>query len=417
MKISVLIPTRDRLELLRSAVDSVLRLDDEDCEVVISDNASSQDVGPLVEALADPRVVLVRTTHALAVTDNWNNALAHSSGDYVIMLGDDDALLGTYFARARALIAEFDEPQVIYHNALVYAYPGVVPDAPAGYLRSEGYADFLRDAHEPFVLDPVRASAMALAATRFRVRYGFNMQFVTVRRSAIEDLSRDGPFFRSPFPDYYAMNHLFLRAQRIVVDPHPTVVIGVSPRSYGFFHNNEQEQAGRSFLQGDGEGTDAFDRSEPLLPGTNINDGWLEAMRSLHQELGSPPELRPAYARYRRLQIAYMYNGRYLRRSITSAELATLRPFTTWWERALYAAIFRSLGRLARISAGRSRGVTASLLQLAERQFPAWDPVRDEATYANIDEVVARVDPDAEPLRWQQPRRPGVRSAIVRRLG
>ena len=85
-----------------------------------------------VESLHDTRVVYVRTTRPLAVTDNGNNALEHSSGDYVIMLGDDDALLSTYFSRTRRLIAEFDQPQVIYHNALVYAYPGVVPDEPDG---------------------------------------------------------------------------------------------------------------------------------------------------------------------------------------------------------------------------------------------------------------------------------------------
>ena len=58
-----------------------------------------------------------------------------------------------------------------------------------------------------------------------------------------------GPFFRSPFPDYYAMNHLFLRARSIVVDPHPTVVIGVSPRSYGFFPQQQpgDRRTARSF--------------------------------------------------------------------------------------------------------------------------------------------------------------------------
>ncbi len=285
MKISVLIPTRDRLTLLRSAVDSVLRLDDEDCELVISDNASSENVAEYVESLSDPRVVYTGTNHPLAVTENWNNALEHSSGDYVIMLGDDDALLSTYFSRTRKLIAEFDRPQVVYHNALVYAYPGVVPDEPDGYLRSEGYADFLLDARHPFRLERERATSMAHAAMSFRVRYGFNMQFVTVERGMVQELTRNGSFYRSPFPDYYAMNHLFLRARSIVVDPHPMVVIGVSPRSYGFFHNNQQETAGRSLLEG---GDDAAlpdpSAAAPLLPGTNINDGWLGAMRELHLE-------------------------------------------------------------------------------------------------------------------------------------
>lgn len=417
MKISVLIPTRDRLTLLRRAVDSVLRLDDEDCELVISDNASSENVAEYVESLQDPRVVCVRTTHPLAVTENWNNALEHSSGDYMIMLGDDDALLQTYFSRTRRLIAEFVQPQVIYHNALVYAYPGVVPEEPGGYLRSEGYADFLREAREPFRLERERAASMANSAMGFRVRYGFNMQFVTIARELIDELSRNGPFYRSPFPDYYAMNHTFLRARSIVVDPHPLVVIGVSPRSYGFFHNNRQETAGRSFLQGEDSHDGSASPTEPLLPGTNINDGWLASMRELHHELGSPASPRPDYGRYRMLQIAYVYEGHHLRGSIDTGELAELRRHMTRRERVFYDAAFSLLGLLQRIVPQSARAAIPSALLLAQRQFPAWDPIRDETSYEDIGAVVEQVDPSKDPLRWQRSRRPGLRGALVRRLG
>jgi hypothetical protein len=417
MKISVLIPTRDRLALLRSAVDSVLRLDDADCELVISDNASSENVAEYVESLRDPRVVYARTTRPLAVTDNWNNALEHSSGDYVIMLGDDDALLSTYFSRTRRLIAEFDRPQVVYHNALVYAYPGVVPDEPEGYLRSEGYADFLRNARHPFRLERKRATSMAHAAMGFRVRYGFNMQFVTIERGLVDMLSSNGHFFRSPFPDYYAMNHLFLRARSIVVDPHPMVVIGVSPRSYGFFHNNHQETAGRSLLEGEDDAALPDPSAAPLLPGTNINDGWLGAMRELHLELGSPESPQPDYPRYRMLQIAYLYDGHFLRGSIDSSQLAELQRHMTLRERVFYGTAFSLLRALTRIAPTSIRAAIPRALQLAQRQFPAWDPVRDDASYENIGEVVKRVDPSTDPRRWQQPRRSGLRGAIIRRLG
>src|ERR1700733_1385243 len=124
MKISVLLPTRDRLDLLRHAVASVTRLEDTDYEVVISDNCSSGDVEGYASSLNDVRVRYVRTPELLSVTENWNNALAHCTGDYVLMLGDDDALLDGYFTRTRRLIAEFDDPQVIYHSALLYSYPG-----------------------------------------------------------------------------------------------------------------------------------------------------------------------------------------------------------------------------------------------------------------------------------------------------
>ena len=152
MKISVLLPTRDRLELLRHAVTSITRLEDPDYEIVISDNCSSGDVEGYVASLGTARVRYVRTPEVLSVTENWNNALAHSTGDYVLMIGDDDALLAGYFTRTRRLIAEFDHPQVIYHSALLYSYPGVTPGMPDGQLRPYGYAPFLRGADRPFRL-------------------------------------------------------------------------------------------------------------------------------------------------------------------------------------------------------------------------------------------------------------------------
>ena len=46
------------------------------------------------------------------------------------------------------------------------------------------------------------------------------------------------------------MNMVMLRAAPLVVDPAPRVVIGVTPRSYGFFHANQLEGEARSFLEG-----------------------------------------------------------------------------------------------------------------------------------------------------------------------
>jgi glycosyltransferase involved in cell wall biosynthesis len=416
MKISILLPTRDRLSLLRHAVHSVRRLDDPDWEIVISDNESSEDVEGYVDSLADPRVRYVRTPTLLPVAENWNNALLHSSGDYVVMLGDDDALLGNYFTRTRRLIAEFDHPQVIYHNALCYAYPGVLPEEPEGFLRSEGYARFLHGAERPFRLPAREARSLVAGAMDFRLRYGFNMQFVTIGRELIEQLSRGGPFFRSPFPDYFAMNNAFLRASSIVVEPHPLVVIGVSPRSYGFFHNNRRESEGRSFLEGNGTQGGAPGPESPLLPGTNINDGWLRAMEALHEELGSPSEPRPNYRRYRRLQVVHVYYAHFLQGGVAERELAELGRHLSRRERLLYGALFSVLRLLARVLPARALPYFRSAVAMSPRQFPWWDPVRDPGRMADISEVVERIDGDQEPGRWERQRGSRLRAALLGRI-
>ena len=395
MKISVLLPTRNRLELLRHAVESVRRQEDDDWEVVISDNDSEEDIRGYVESLEDERVRYLRAPRPLPVTENWNNALAAAEGEYVIMLGDDDALLSGYFATIRRLVTTFSEPEVIYHSALLYAYPSVLPEAPNGYLKPYDYAPFFRDAHVPYVLDRGRARELVDTAMDFRVVYGFNMQFVTVSRRIIEELERDGAFYRSPFPDYYAMNMLFLRAPRIVVEPRPCVVIGVSPKSYGFYYANRREREGKTMLDG-GDDMEQAASNDALLPGSNINNGWLQAMEAVGDATRGVFDVRPNLRRYRMLQLAYVHQGYFLDHQVSREQLRELHDHMRLWERVVYGSVGRLAGVLASSSGLLDRAVRDALRR-ALKQLPSWNPPNDPRRFEHILEVCERFDAESDP--------------------
>src|SRR3954471_24176892 len=97
------------------------------------------------------------------------------------------------------------------------------------------------------------------------------------------------------------MNAAFLAAHRIVVDPSPAVAIGVTPKSYGFYHLNDQEDAGRSFLDGPPQA------EQQKQAGTNINVGWLSAMEALERGIGGRDGLRVDRRRYRFVQASHVY--------------------------------------------------------------------------------------------------------------
>ena len=80
MKFSILLPTRNRLEYLKLAVESVMRQDTRDWQLVISDNCSEQDVEGYVASLGDPRILYRRTERVVPVTENWNRALRSRRG-------------------------------------------------------------------------------------------------------------------------------------------------------------------------------------------------------------------------------------------------------------------------------------------------------------------------------------------------
>src|SRR4051794_29194469 len=131
---SVLVPSRNRLDLLKGAIASVQRQDFDDLEIVVSDNASSEDYTTELEALAEPRLRYDRTAKPVSVTENWNHALQAARGRYIIVIGDDDALSPSYLARAADLIARFSNPDVVYSSAYYYASPRVFSTAPKGFL-------------------------------------------------------------------------------------------------------------------------------------------------------------------------------------------------------------------------------------------------------------------------------------------
>lgn len=323
MFLSVLLPTRDRLPYLRYAVESVLRQDDPDWEVIISDNASEEDIEGYVRELDDSRVRYVRTERFVPVTDNWNNALRHSSGEWVIMLGDDDALMPGYLTALRETISRCRNPEAVYTGSYQFAYPGVLPNDPDGFLRLKLTAPFFAHSREPFVVDPEETRSLARAAAGMRNHFDFNMQHAAIARTTIDALANGGSFYRSPFPDYYAINHVFAVCQRIAVDPHPRVIVGVTPRSYGFLHYNRREADALAMLSSyDVEPEILTELGSVLMPGTDMNTSWLVAMQTLYRRLGSDPEMRPDYERYRLLQLLFCEQAHHVHGELTDEQLA-----------------------------------------------------------------------------------------------
>ena len=324
MKFSVLIPTRNRLEYLRHAVESVLRQDYTDWELIISDNSSDEDIPGYLNEIANPRIKYFRTSEFIPVTDNWNNALAHSSGDYILMLGDDDGLLPGYFSTILRTLRSFPSPDFIYTSAYFYAYPGVFPEKPAGFLRKDQNQVFLEQ--HTFWLDSNRAKYITKQFMNFRMPVASNMQFSLISRALIQSMSASGEFFQSPFPDFYATPAMFSVAKRILIVPTPLVIIGITPKSYGYFHFNNRTIEGVKFLNNDRNISECSTKKllSIFLPGTSYYDSWLLAAESLYTNFGKKFGMSPNYSRYRFLQIVHSYKKCYYDKTLSKIELKGL---------------------------------------------------------------------------------------------
>ena len=379
MKFSVLLPTRNRIELLRHAVESVRMQDYADWEIVISDNASDEDVAGFAASFGDARIRYSRTDRFLPVTENWSRALEQSSGDYLIMLGDDDALMPGCLSTAHQLIGSWGAPDAIYTQALQYAYPGVIPGNGQGFIQT-GFNAFLGDADRPFLLERGVAENMVSAAMSFHVQYGFNMQHFIISRRLVKALAEKGPFFQSPYPDYYAANVILLEAKSILAYPLPLVMIGISPKSFGYYYHNKRENEGVEFLQNLVSEDMQMRLSKTLVPGTNMNDSWLVAMETIRQNFPER-QLRVNYRRYRLLQYYAVLRAQYVKGILPV--LSSMRL----WEIILYAplVLFYAVASALPEAIGRKlkNRMFASL-----SGFPSFDPRRVTVPHRDIIEAV-----------------------------
>lgn len=86
---SVLLPTKNRSEILPGAIRSVLDQTLGDFELVVSDNDDSPTATrDVVAGFQDPRIRYVRTSGTLSMHENWDNAFRHATGKQVLVLED-----------------------------------------------------------------------------------------------------------------------------------------------------------------------------------------------------------------------------------------------------------------------------------------------------------------------------------------
>lgn len=105
--VTIGIPTFNRPETLRTALETAISQDYASLKIIVSDNASgpaTQEV--VVEFVArDPRVSYVRHVENIGANANFLSLLDAAESDYFMWLGDDDALSGGSYVSA--LMATF----------------------------------------------------------------------------------------------------------------------------------------------------------------------------------------------------------------------------------------------------------------------------------------------------------------------
>ena len=91
--ISVCIATRNGSRYVGEQLSSVLIQLGPSDEVIVSDDASSDNTLQIVEAFNDPRIRIIRREHSLGIVENFEASLRASKGDLIFLADQDDVWL------------------------------------------------------------------------------------------------------------------------------------------------------------------------------------------------------------------------------------------------------------------------------------------------------------------------------------
>ena len=279
MKFSVVIPTRNRAALLEHALTSALAQSFDSYEVVVSNNDCSDGTDAVVEAHKDSRLKYVRTDRAISMVDHWNFALGHTSGQWVLVLCDDDALMPDCLACLDRLTAEHPTIDVFRYAEATYYYDD-------GVAATGNYLKYRRP--RPDTVEVVRSDRRLKTAFRTMGTDLPKLLNCAVRMDLLERIrERHGRICLNWDPDYSAGVLLLANTQHYVTVHNPLLLWGKNLLSYGAGAQLDPKLSMQFFLE-----FEEFDGTFPYSPYptfvTLLTNSQYDTLHRAKDHLGDP---------------------------------------------------------------------------------------------------------------------------------
>lgn len=141
-RVSVVIPCFNYGRYLPACVASVVNQPGVDVDVLIVDDASTDDSGNVADdlAAAHPAVRVLHHARNAGHLQTYNDGLAAVDGDYVVLLSADDLLTPGSLARATALLEDHPAVGLVYGHTVPFSDPEPPParTTPAAWVLWDG---------------------------------------------------------------------------------------------------------------------------------------------------------------------------------------------------------------------------------------------------------------------------------------
>lgn len=272
-RFSIVVPARERAATLKATLQSCLAVDHDSYEVVVFDNASGPAVRDVVEMMADPRLRYVRSERLLAMTESWNTAVAATSGEWVMVIGNDDAVLPHALREIDAIVDHHRVHAVKWATA-TYTWPDLADRRDANLLSI------------PLARELRRLNSIECIEQLGRNEIDINVlpgnYHGVVHRDIMERVRQHtGQVYSSPYPDTYSCVAFAWVAGDFAYSSAPLSIYGLSAFSNNMAARLQQSQnsVGREFLElneRDGLRTHPWFPDFGIVP-TVVPDAFLQA--------------------------------------------------------------------------------------------------------------------------------------------
>lgn len=261
LKISIVIPTRNRAIYLKHCIETCLSSNDPDIEVIVSDNNSVDQTQSVVASFSDTRLHYYHTGVDLSMRQNFEFALDKATGDYIFFIGDDDGILKHGLSTLRRVL-EKHKPDIVNWRHITYKWPN---ESRASILKFR-YRDFFGPLYKK---SPAKVLDAFCSANLTSFRDAAHIYHGAVARHIIEKIKeKSGGYFLGHIPDVYAALANLAVAETFFWIRSPVSIGGESPKSNGAAasaaqnRTQEQQAINHSFI--------SLAAQDNVLPETNL---------------------------------------------------------------------------------------------------------------------------------------------------
>jgi glycosyltransferase involved in cell wall biosynthesis len=207
----------------------VLNQLDADLELIISIDQSSDRSESLVREFKDSRLKIFIQNHRLGMTDNYRFLISKARGEWLTIIGQDDALVPFATSMLRTIIGTFPQHELVTSRRSYAFWPDT--------LKHFGKYSFIYpiDTRRPRLISSHKFLMQSLSGYR---EYSEGPQLYTgtfVKRVLIDRITQinGGNFYNYLIPDVCSAANFLTNSSEFVYSPLPLFIVGSSSISTG----------------------------------------------------------------------------------------------------------------------------------------------------------------------------------------